>query len=64
MRLQKGTIKNKDIIRFADLTGDKNRIHLDYMLAVNSLLGKRVSHGLFSIVIILGFKDDRYLVFY
>jgi acyl dehydratase len=61
VRLPKRTVKNEDIVKFADLTGDKNRIHLDDMFAANSPFGKRISHGLFSIAMIFGLMDETHL---
>ena len=40
-------ILEKDVISFAELTGDKNPIHLDIEHAANSIFGQRVVHGMF-----------------
>ncbi len=39
------TITEADIIRFADISGDHNPVHLDAEYAARSLFGKRVAHG-------------------
>ena len=37
----------KDVIEFAKLTGDNNRIHTDLEYAKNSIFGNTVVHGMF-----------------
>jgi 3-hydroxybutyryl-CoA dehydratase len=39
-------IVEKDVISFAEVTGDKNPIHLDVDYAANSIFGQRVAHGM------------------
>lgn len=39
------TITEADIIRFADLSGDHNPIHLDAEYAARSPFGERIAHG-------------------
>ena len=38
-------INEHDIILFAEVSGDKNPIHLDAKYAERSLFGKRIAHG-------------------
>ena len=37
----------KDVIEFAKLTGDNNRIHTDLDYAKNSIFGSTIVHGMF-----------------
>ena len=39
-------ICEKDIIAFADVTGDLNPIHLDVEYAAGSIFGQRIGHGM------------------
>jgi 3-hydroxybutyryl-CoA dehydratase len=39
-------IGEKDIIAFAEVTGDKNPIHLDAGYAAGSIFGQRIGHGM------------------
>lgn len=41
------TVKQSEIHAFAEVSGDKNPIHIDEDYAKNSLFGKRVCHGMF-----------------
>ncbi|HZX20199.1 MAG TPA: MaoC family dehydratase [archaeon] len=45
-------ISQKDIERFAEISGDKNPIHLDDEYAKNSIFGKKVAHGLLAVSMI------------
>ena len=47
-------IKESDLINFAELTGDKNRIHVDPVFAAESIYGQRVAHGLLGLSVIGG----------
>lgn len=40
-------IKDADVRAFAELTGDKNPIHLDDDNAAKSVFGRRIAHGLY-----------------
>lgn len=42
------TITDSDIKKFADISGDKNPIHMDEVYAKNSRYKKRIAHGLMS----------------
>ena len=39
-------LTEKDVIAYADLTGDRNLIHLNAEYAKGSIFGQRVSHGM------------------
>lgn len=39
------TITEADIMRFADVSGDHNPVHLDEEYAASSPFGKRIAHG-------------------
>lgn len=40
------TITDSDILQFADLTGDRNPVHLDAEYAATTRFGERISHGM------------------
>lgn len=48
------TITAEDVRRFADLTGDHHRLHLDAEFGRASIFGERVSHGLFGMALVNG----------
>ncbi len=48
------TVTDKDIMTFADLTGDNNRIHTDAEFSKTGPFGQRVAHGLLGLSITLG----------
>jgi len=48
------TITESDVVGFAGLSGDFNRIHTDKQYAANSPFGARVSHGLLGLSIASG----------
>ena len=41
------TVTREDVERFADVTGDRNPIHLDDDFARGSKFGKTIAHGMF-----------------
>lgn len=47
-------ISQEDVERFAELTGDRNPIHLDPEYAAHSPFGHRIAHGLLSLSLALG----------
>jgi len=50
----KRTITEDDIMTFAKLTGDVNRIHTDPEFSKTTIFGKQVAHGLLGLSIALG----------
>lgn len=51
---QKRTITEEDIMTFARLTGDDNRIHTDPEYSKTTLFGRQVAHGLLGLSIASG----------
>lgn len=41
------TFSSADVIGFAELTGDRNPIHLSEPFAANTFFGRRIAHGLY-----------------
>jgi 3-hydroxybutyryl-CoA dehydratase len=39
------TISDSDIVRFAEVSGDRNPVHLDAAYAASTPFGKRIAHG-------------------
>lgn len=48
------TVSDGDILTFAELTGDTNRIHTDEAFSKAGPFGRRVAHGLLGLSITLG----------
>lgn len=42
------TVKDEDIVRFADISGDTNPVHLDEAYAEKTLFKGRIAHGMLS----------------
>ena len=51
---QKRTITEEDIMTFARLTGDDNRIHTDPEYSKTTMFGRQVAHGLLGLSIASG----------
>jgi acyl dehydratase len=51
---QKRTISEDDIMTFARLTGDDNRIHTDPEFSKTTMFGKQIAHGLLGLSIASG----------
>ncbi len=51
---EKRTILESDIMNFAELTGDNNRIHTDPEFSKTTVFGKQVAHGLLGLSIASG----------
>ena len=52
-------ITELDVIRFAEITGDKNPVHLDKFFAEHTIFGERIAHGMLTaslISAVLGIK--------
>ncbi|HEY50805.1 MAG TPA: MaoC family dehydratase [Dehalococcoidia bacterium] len=52
-------ITEHEVIRFAEITGDKNPIHLDKFYAGQTVFGERIAHGMLTaslISAVLGIK--------
>ena len=52
-------ITERDVIRFAELTGDINPIHMDKLYAEQAVFGERIAHGMLTaslISAVLGIK--------
>lgn len=41
------TFSNADVMTFAEISGDRNPVHVDDVAAKNSVFGQRVVHGVF-----------------
>lgn len=57
-RLSK-TIMEPDIIGFAELTGDRNPVHLDPDFAATTIFGQRVAHGIMAAALISAVLGTR-----
>jgi acyl dehydratase len=66
---EKRPVAEHDILTFADLTGDNNRIHTDAEFSKAGPFGQRVAHGLLGLSITMGlawrtgFLDGTVLAF-
>ena len=58
------TIFDADIVNFAGVSGDFNRLHLDDEFASRSYLGRRVAHGLLVTSVMSGLRSrlDDYAI--
>ena len=50
------TITEADVVMFAGLTGDYNRLHTDAEYMRESVFGERIAHGLLGLAVINGLK--------
>ena len=63
------TITEADVVNFAALSGDWNRIHTDEPYSADGIFGQRVAHGLLilsvasGLAVRLGFMEDTILAF-
>ena len=48
------TVTEADVLQFADLTGDRNPVHIDEEYARQSMFGARIAHGSFTTALISG----------
>lgn len=51
------TIFDADILAFAGLSGDFNRLHVDETYAVKSIHGRRIAHGMLVASIVTGLRS-------
>ncbi|MEM2726999.1 MAG: MaoC/PaaZ C-terminal domain-containing protein [Archaeoglobaceae archaeon] len=64
------TITEADIVNFAGVSGDWNRIHLDEEFAKKTIFGRRIAHGLLTLAITSGLitrlrlTEDSLIAFY
>ncbi len=64
------TVTEADIVNFAGISGDWNRIHVDEEFAKNTRFGKRIAHGLLTLTIVSGLTtrlrltEDSLIAFY
>jgi acyl dehydratase len=52
------TIEQTDIQQFADLTGDRDRLHIDHEFAARGPFGKTVAHGMLGMSILAGLSSN------
>lgn len=50
------TVTEADVVMFAGLTGDYNRIHTDAEYMKDSIFGERIAHGLLGLALVNGLK--------
>jgi len=50
------TVTETDVVMFAALTGDYNRIHTDAEYMRESIFGERIAHGLLGLALVNGLK--------
>ena len=55
------TVSSSDVVGFAQLTGDRNPIHLSEHFAARTSFGKRIAHGLYTASLISAVLGTRLL---
>lgn len=50
------TVTETDVVMFAGLTGDYNRLHTDAEYMKDSIFGERIAHGLLGLALVNGLK--------
>lgn len=50
------TVTETDVVMFAGLTGDYNRLHTDAEYMKGSMFGERIAHGLLGLALVNGLK--------
>jgi acyl dehydratase len=50
------TVTEADVVMFAGLTGDYNRLHTDAEYMKDSIFGERIAHGLLGLALVNGLK--------
>ena len=51
---QSRTVTESDVVLFASLTGDMNRLHVDHHFARQTAFGKPIAHGLLGVAWVAG----------
>lgn len=51
------TVTETDVVGFAGLSGDFNRIHMDRVSSAKGMFGQRVAHGVLGIAMVTGLID-------
>ncbi|ABR30070.1 enoyl-CoA hydratase [Thermosipho melanesiensis] len=51
---KKFIVKSDHVLNFAEITGDKNPVHIDEEYAKNSIFGGRIAHG----ILLLGYVSS------
>jgi hypothetical protein len=59
----KKTIDSSDVVGFAEVTGDRNPIHLSEHFAAKTPFGTRIAHGLYTASLISAVRPRRRLHF-
>src|SRR5215813_6461344 len=53
------TVSSNDVVGFAELTGDRNPIHLSEHFAAKTAFGRRIAHGLYTASLISAVLGTR-----
>jgi 3-hydroxybutyryl-CoA dehydratase len=53
------TVSSNDVVGFAELTGDRNPIHLSEHFAAKTSFGRRIAHGLYTASLISAVLGTR-----
>src|SRR6266705_1272935 len=53
------TVSSNDVVGFAELTGDRNPIHLSEHFAAKTTFGRRIAHGLYTASLISAVLGTR-----
>lgn len=55
------TVTEEDVLRFAEVSGDHNPLHLDEAYARGSIFGERIAHGLLGLAMASGLLNQSRL---
>ena len=47
-------VRQEDVVKFAEVTGDLNPLHIDERYATGTIFGRTIAHGLFTLGVALG----------
>lgn len=53
------TITEADIVQFAGVSGDYNRLHTDEAYARESQFGRRIAHGVLGLAVVTGLRQRK-----